>query len=160
VPRRKPCRKMCIDKKHTCIRPHTSAHVSTRQHTSACVSIRQTCMDTKHTTYANGIEHTCRLRRVHTSAYVSIRQHTSAHVRTREHTSDAHTTYANGTEHICRLSGLSMRAGGSGTTRRTPCQHPSASVSIRQHTSAYVSIRNKQAYAWELLAPPLRSEGG
>lgn len=43
-----------------------------------------------------------------------------------------HTTYANGTEHIWRMSGLSMRAGGSGTTRRT---------------------------AWEL-GPPLRSAGG
>jgi hypothetical protein len=107
---------------------NTPAYVSTRQHMSAYVSNRQ------HTPAEQGYEaHHIRQRHgASAGPDACIRQHSSAYVSTHQHTSDAHTTYANGTEHICRMSGLSMRAGGSGTTRRT---------------------------AWEL-GPPLRSAGG
>jgi hypothetical protein len=89
----------------------------------------------------------------HTSAYVSIRQHTSAYVSIRQHTS----AYVSIRIRIPSRRGLGGRDRDGPLAARTPrkpprctCrirQHTSAYVSIRQHTSAYVSIRqNTSAY--------------
>jgi hypothetical protein len=96
-----------------CIRQHTSAYVSIRQHTSAYVSIRQ-----------------------HTSAYVSIRQHTSAYVSRgaiRQHTFSLEEALKCSSTCHCVLRSASAPESCVGI-----CLH--TYVSIRQHTSAYVSI--------------------
>ncbi len=71
-------------RRRSCIRQHTSAHVSI--YTSAYVSIRQHTSEYvigRH----DGDDPAYVSIRQHTSAYVSIRQHTSAYVSIRQHTS-------------------------------------------------------------------------
>jgi len=85
-------------------------------HTSADVSIRQ-----------------------HTSAYVSIRQHTSAHASIREHTRAVTYAVASSTKgvrstQVCACVCVSVFS---------VCL--SVCLLLRQHTSAYVSIRHTSA---------------
>jgi hypothetical protein len=117
---------------------HMSAYISIRQHTSAYVSIRQHANVSirQHTSAYIFPSFLCRTKArnspANTSAYVSIRQqyvtHTSAR---RQHTHMSAHSYA------ARKRGTHHRACPQASA---PC-HPY--VSIRQHTSAYVSIRQQ-----------------
>ncbi len=108
------------------IRQHTSAYVSIRQHTSAYglaqYAVRQHAPTSK--------------RRVSCMRF-SICQLMSAYVRLRQHWS-AYLTEGGGRKDVFRACGSAAARG----TRRahTP-------VDIRQHTSAYVSIRQQQRAA-------------
>jgi hypothetical protein len=131
-------------RKHTSyvsIRQHTSAsrstsrihlpHVSIRPHTSAYVSIRQ----------ALGVYRASPSTRPH----VSIRPHTSAYESIRQHTSDSRsvsriTFHATVTNPRPSATARSVPTFGS-TPRLRPPRHTPACISIRQHTSAYVSVR-------------------
>jgi hypothetical protein len=111
----------------------SSAYVSIRQHTSAYVSIRLQVRNEK------------LLARHHTSAYVSMRQHTSAYVRHTSAYNEQLLARGVAVERVCNywyfctskasklstcsLEGLQLSA----RIRIATC--------IRQHTSAYVSIR-------------------
>jgi hypothetical protein len=101
-----------------------AAYVSIRQHTSEYVSIRDEHM---------------RPTQCHSAAECSIRQHTSAYVSIRQHTSEYVTSMCgqlSATVLPKRSAGLYTNA-----TYVSIRQHTSAHVSMRQHTSAYVSIR-------------------
>jgi hypothetical protein len=109
-----------------CIRQHTSAYARIRQHTSAYVSIRQSPQSV------------CPLRHAfcycsrpqHTSAYVSIRQHTSAYVSHLKAYALFDMLFVTA---LVRKLLLPVR----GPLEKLVLQ----CVSIRQHTSAYFSIR-------------------
>jgi hypothetical protein len=90
---------------------------------SACVSIRQ-----------------------HTPAYVGIHQHTSAHVSIRQHTSEEA-----GGDLLCDSqcnsgegNGLANVRDASGPDTQSMTRWLSACVSIRQHTSAHMSIARRE----------------
>jgi hypothetical protein len=91
--------------------------------------------------------------RQHTSAYVSIRQHTSAYVSIRPHASAYRSAYVSRRQRlregvtegaVCeRLRERCVRGLGHGTLSRLQARTSSSRISIRQHTSAYVSIRQR-----------------
>ena len=167
---------------HACsIRQRTSAYVSIRQHTSACVSIRQISYegmpgeDTAGCMPLTSQPVSIRPLRQHTSAYVSIRQHTPAYVcirlhrcmpatsqpvSIRQHTSAYVSTrqHMSACVHACYFPADGARAGMPAdiTQERhvaylhARCLH--LYVSIRQHTSAYVSV-----FACPLSPPPSRA---
>ena len=135
---------------YTCPCPHTAIYVSSSWTAPPWCRPQTTGLTAGHTrTCPAGI----RLRvycytpnalilvlRQHTSAFVSIRQHTSAYVSIRMSTADIqcpHTgTYVSAYCYVCVLY-------------TSPATHLAPSywcyVSIRQHTSAYVSIRMSTA---------------
>jgi hypothetical protein len=96
------------------------------------------------------------------SAYASIRQHTPAYVSIRQHTSAylwSGSVVRRSRSHWSKLMDPS-RTGGAGTP---PPSSPVSSrapayASIRQHTSAYVSIRQRLAQARPPPPPPRRLE--
>jgi hypothetical protein len=91
--------------------------------------------------------------RQHTPAYASIRQHTPAYVSIRQHT-------AVGTRPALLALACSRELVGEhyGATIGSIRQHTSAYVSIRQHTSAYVSIRQNTS-AYVSMRPRLQWQG-
>jgi hypothetical protein len=128
--------------------PQPSAHVSMRftdlsirQHTSAYVSIRQHSFSMR-----PGGSNATSTALPQPLAYVSIRlhsirQHTAAYVSIRHFHRPPGGRAANRCLHY-RHNG-SIR------------QHTSAYVSIRQHTSAYVSIRQHTSTSWRPCCRPL-----
>ncbi len=119
------------DEGTACIRQHTSAYVSICQgHLKSAVATKA------QPAYVSIRQHTSAYVRIrqHTSAYVSIRQHTSAYVSIRQQTS----AYVPTNTSPSHTTSPPPRAYPSPPSTR---QHTSAYVSIRQHTSAYVSIR-------------------
>ncbi len=131
------------------IRQHTSAYVSTRQHTSAyvsirqhpsgcgCISCRQNCRRASHQRRGSPI-------RQQTSAYVSIRQHTSADLPSRVTSEKRQSrvgfpaTQLLSCQYWCFCTSRASKV----CTRLKHRKHRA----IRQHTSAYVSIRQPSAY--------------
>jgi hypothetical protein len=120
---------------------HTSAYVSIRQHTSAylCACFRL---------QRGELVSICQ----HTSAYVSIRQHTSAYVSIPERRarhrfsrapSNPHTRAAGVRElfHSLRLAPECRASAALYPRSQAPVREQHCSPTIRQHTSAYVSIR-------------------
>jgi hypothetical protein len=125
------------------IRQHTSAYVSIRQtlagvysirqHTSAYVSIRQTLA---------GVYSIAVCRHQYSSMRTHIYQYDDACSSMRTHVAVCEHTYRLRHEHFILLPRHFKFAFHSAESLLRACEGVSAYVSIRQHTSAYVSIRS------------------
>ncbi len=123
------------------IRQHTSAYVSIRQHTSAYVSIRQNT-----SAYVSIRQHTAEYEtcctRSSPAADGSIRQHTSAYVSIRQHGGAAASAYKK-LMHEPRISVFTVSHTSAYVSICTNLVLVYSQFCIRQHTSAYVSIRQQ-----------------
>jgi hypothetical protein len=124
-----------------CIHQHTSAYATTKLRVLACL-LPQHLDELRRQHWRECAQRSLRIaqRRPEVlSAYISIRQHTSAYVSIRSAHTSAHTSASSALRREPpRRSAPLLPAPVAYVSIR---QHTSAYVSIRQHTAAYVSIR-------------------